>query len=245
MPRAGSAERLRCGTLWVPLERADPSLGTIPIASGSARAPIATARRWARSSRSRAAPATARSAAPATTSTCSGRCSSAASWSSSTCGAPATRGRSTARDSGRPRAPTPPRRPVRAHPRTDFASYRTSAAADDLDAVRGRSGRPSHSTATPTAPSSAVLRLSPRRHLDAPGPRRRLPGARREPLFPSLTRDRHRVAHHRLRAPDRCSRRRGARLARVVALLRETKRGAGPLLTRSASPATSRRAATT
>ena len=89
-----AAGRSRCRT-------SAPTRRSAPCGSGSrcAAAATPTRRRSGRSSPSRAGRATARSPAPATTSTCSGRCFAATTWCWSTCAAPDIRARSTARSS--------------------------------------------------------------------------------------------------------------------------------------------------
>ena len=193
-PKHARPQRLRCGTIKVPYERADPSLGTTRVR------PYAVRRRddggrpaGGRSSRSRAARATARSPARATTSTCSGRCSHAAIWCSSTCAAPAIRGRSTARSSSRGVAPT-----------ADGVAQCARILGDHYDVLpdlrrrrrhrrrpRARSGSTgSPSTATPTGPSwrsptrSATATRSPRSVLDSAYPVRG-----ESPWYPSLWRN--------------------------------------------------------
>jgi pimeloyl-ACP methyl ester carboxylesterase len=114
-----------------------------------------------------------------------------------------------------------------------FASYRTSAAADDLDAVRSALGRDrismyGDSYGTFLAQSYAY------RHgfrlesliLDGAYPVRGESG-----WYPSLTRTGIRSLEISCRRSNRCSGPARKRLAQVVELLRDTRRGAGPLLT--------------
>ena len=212
-PKHARPRRLRCGTIKVPYERADPSLGTTRVRfavrrRGDTGAP---AKRADLRGRGRAGlrldlqrpllhPHVRAGARGATTSC----------WS--TCAAPGTRGRSTARSSSRATAPT-----ARASPSapgssaTTTTSYRTSAAADDIDDVR-RSAR-----ARPDRPlrrlvrhlPGPVLRLPARRLARRAGPRQRLPGARREPLVSEP------VAERDPRPADRLQPRRGVLGQRV------------------------------
>ena len=114
----------------------------------------------------------------------------------------------------------------------DFVSYRTSAAADDLDAVREALGLDSielygDSYGTYLAQSYAYRHGE---NLDALVLDGAYPVRGESGWFPSLTRTGIRSLAIVCRRSNRCSGRPRARLARAVELLRETRRGAGPLL---------------
>jgi pimeloyl-ACP methyl ester carboxylesterase len=114
-----------------------------------------------------------------------------------------------------------------------FASYRTSAAADDLDAVRSALGRDrismyGDSYGTFLAQSYAYRHGFRLRALVLDGA---YPVRGESGWYPSLTRTGLRSLAISCRRSGRCSGPARKRLATVVEMLRETRAGAGPLLT--------------
>ena len=254
MPEArAAASGFAAGRSALPLERADPSRGTIPDHRSRCAARRHRPRRPSRhrSSPSRAGPATARSPAPATTSTCSGRVLDRRDLVTGR----HARHRPLAGDQ-LPEAPAGTTAPTargspsaRATLGEDYDSYRTSAAADDH---RRRSGprsasAGSTSTATRTGPSSpsptriATASTSRALVLDSAYPVRR-----RERLVPSLTRNGNPLARgSSAAAPTAARATRRARLGRrSSSCCADTPRASGRCSTRSAPAATSHRSAT-
>jgi pimeloyl-ACP methyl ester carboxylesterase len=233
-PKHVRPQRLRCATLTVPLERADPSLGTIPIR-------FAVRRRGA-TSRPSQGTIFAVEGGPGYGSIASTR------YYVHMLG-PLLERRDLVtvdmRGTGHSRAIDCPDlqrgRGSDAHGVAQcarilgpaFGSYRTSAAADDLDAVRAALGLErismyGDSYGTFLAQSYAY------RHgealealvLDGAYPVRGESG-----WYPSLTRTGIRSLAVVCKRSNRCSGSARTRLATVVELLRQTPRGAGPLLT--------------
>ncbi len=210
-----------------------PRAGRSRSPSRCGRRPTARALRGEPSSPSRVVRDTGRSAAPATTSTCSARCCARASSCSSTCAARATRARSTARAcSAASVSDTRGVAECAAILGRDYGSYRTSAAADDIDDVRRALGIESislygDSYGTFLAQSYAFRHG---RRLEALVLDSAYPVRGEDPLYPSLWRTGIRALTIACDRASRCHGDAGARLERMVALLRETPRGVGPLL---------------
>ncbi len=114
----------------------------------------------------------------------------------------------------------------------DYASYRTAAAADDIDDVRRALGLESISLYGDSYGTylSQSYAFRHGKRLDALVLDSAYPVYGEDPLYPSLWRNGIRGLEIACQRANRCEGDATARLARMVALLRETPRGVGPLL---------------
>jgi pimeloyl-ACP methyl ester carboxylesterase len=114
----------------------------------------------------------------------------------------------------------------------DFGSYRTAAAADDIDDVRAALGFKSISLYGDSYGTflSQSYAFRHGKRLDALVLDSAYPVRGENPLYPSLWRTGIRALSVACERATRCHGDAGARLARMVELLRQTPRGVGPLL---------------
>lgn len=231
-------KRLRCGRLELPLERADPSRGTIPI-TFAVRAPTDRSR-------------PARGAIFAVEGGPGYGSISSARYYVHMLG-PLLRRRELVlvdmRGTGHSRAidcpglqsgGTSDARGVAECARIlgrDYASYRTSAAADDIDDVRSALGLETISLYGDSFGTflSQSYAFRHGRRLDALVLDSAYPVRGEDPLYPSLWRTGIGALSIACDRANRCHGDAAARLERMVELLRETPRGVGPLLDAVAS----------
>ena len=114
----------------------------------------------------------------------------------------------------------------------DYGSYRTSAAADDIDDVRAALGFKTISLYGDSYGTflSQSYAFRHGKRLDALVLDSAYPVRGEDPLYPSLWRAGIRGLEIACERAGRCHGDAGARLARMVALLRQTPRGVGPLV---------------